>query len=106
MLATGIPMVYSAAATEFDIGNTYAAVGCSVKLLSTVATVGLLDRARTKRGAGVFGVLMLLGLEAEHSLGVFLEAELGVAPPAVLLLQFCIAILAYSVAGVTLSGSD
>ena len=106
VLASGVPLVYSAASSEFDIGNTYSAVRCSLKLLGTLATVGLLERARSKRGTGVFGVLMLVLLEAEQSLGVFLVAELRVAQPVVLLVQFCVAMLAYKVAGVTLSGSD
>eukprot|EP00946_MAST-07B_sp_MAST-7B-sp1_P001043 g1043.t1 len=106
VLATGIPMVYSAASTEFDIGNTYAAAGCSIKLLKTLAAVALLDRMRSKQGAGTIGLLMLALIEAEHSLGVFLLAELGVARPVVLLVQLFIAFVAYKVAGVSLVAKD
>lgn len=106
VLATGVPMIYSAASTEFDIGNTYAAVSCSLRLLKTLAMVGLLESARSKRGIGIFAIMLLFLLEAEQSLCVFLSSEMDVAMPVVLFLKFIIGIIAYSSSGVTLSGRD
>jgi hypothetical protein len=101
LLGVAFPLIYSAGSNEFNWENPMKALGCSVTLLSTLATVGFVENLKRDR-FNLISIVFIVFLTCQPSLTVYLNSLEGIEQLYVLVVNIILGWLACFFAGLKL----